>query len=97
MSKKVILEFEVKAGNGPAMEKLIGDALPDTRRYDGRISIDVMRDSDDPDKWALVEHWESQAHHETYIKWRVETGWFDKFTAMLTGEPAARYFDPVGA
>ena len=95
MTKKATFDLRVKREQAAVAEKMLGDALPDTRAFSGCISVEVMRDSDEPDRWFLMEEWESRAHHQAYVNWRVETGWVESFAANLDGEPALRYFDPV--
>lgn len=95
MTKKATFDFRVKPEQAAVAEKMLGDALPDTRAFSGCISVEVTRGSDEPDRWFLMEEWESYAHHQAYVNWRVETGWVECFAANLDGEPALRYFDPV--
>lgn len=95
MTKKATFDFRVKPEQTAVAEKMMRDALPDTRAFAGCISIDVMKDSEDPDRWFLMEEWESYDHHRAYVSWRVETGWSECFAANLDGEPTLRYFDPV--
>ena len=95
MTTKATFDFRVKPGRAAVAEKMLADALPDTRAFSGCISVEVMRDSDEPDRWFLMEEWESHAHHQAYAGWRAETGWVECFAANLDGEPALRYFDPI--
>ena len=71
--------------------------LPDTRAYDGCISIDVYQNMDAPETIVLVEKWESRAHQEKYMGWRSETGVVDKIVSQIDGAPSIRYFDLADA
>ena len=71
--------------------------LPDTRSYDGFISLNTYRDQNDPDVFVLVEEFESKAHRETYLAWRVETGVFTQLGEALAESPSIRYFDLTDA
>ena len=95
MSIKLILEVEIKPEAAAEMDAGMRAALPDTRAYDGCISIDVTRRDDNPNAWVIHEEWESKGHHERYIQWRTDTGFFEKWGPMMVGEPKTTYLNPV--
>lgn len=89
----MILDIEIKPEHGADMEAGMKAALPDTRAYDGCISVDAMRRSDNPNHWVLVEEWDTQGHHERYMQWRTETGFMAKWAPMFASEPTMTYFE----
>ncbi len=97
MSCTVLLELKVKPGTGDEVLATLKSILPDTRSYDGNISMYVIRNQDDPDVLVAVEEWESKAHHEKYLAWRTETGVMDTLMEVVAEPPILRYFDPTDA
>lgn len=93
MATTVILEAKTKSGTGNDVLAKLKDILPDTRSYDGCISLDVYQEQDDSDTLVMVEQWESKSHYEKYLNWRIETGVFAKLAEALEGAPNIRYFD----
>lgn len=97
MAVTVLLEIKAKAGTGGALVGVFKDILPDTRAYEGCISVDVLQNSDDPDTLVLVEVWEQKQNHEKYMGWRTETGLVEQLMAAVEGPPSIRYFDTADA
>ena len=97
MATTVILEVKAKPGTGNEVLAKFKEVLPDTRGYDGCISLDTLQNQEDPDTIMLVENWESKAHYDKYLAWRKETGAFDQLASALAGEPSIRYFDLTDA
>ena len=95
MSVKMILEINLKPEATAGMEAGMKEALPDTRAYEGCISVEAFRRTDDPNKWVLVEEWETQGHHERYMQWRTETGFMAKWASMFASEPTMTYLESV--
>jgi quinol monooxygenase YgiN len=58
--------------------------LGDTRAYDGCIRVDVYEDEDSA-TITLVEEWETLAHQERYLGWRIETGIQEATKDILEG------------
>jgi quinol monooxygenase YgiN len=97
MSVLVLFEFKVKPENISDMKSYLAEILPDTRAYDGCQRIDVYFDTEDTGNMAVVEYWESRAHHEKYRAWRDRAGFLDRIGAMLAGPPSLRYFERIDA
>jgi quinol monooxygenase YgiN len=97
MSVLVLFELQVKPENISDIKLYMAEILPDTRAYDGCQKIDVYLDTEDTGIMAVVEHWESRAHHEKYRAWRDGTGFLDRIGTMLAGPPNLRYFERIDA
>ena len=97
MATTILLEAKAKAGKGADLVAFFKSILPDTRSYDGCISVDVYQNMDTPDVVLLVEKWNSKAHYEKYLGWRSETGVVDKIVSQIDGAPSIRYFDLTDA
>ncbi len=93
MAVLVLVEGKVKSGSREDMISLMREILPDTRAYDGCQGVKFHTNLDAPDDMTLVEYWDSKAHYERYLAWRVETGVLGKIGSLLSGEPSIRYFD----
>lgn len=93
MSTLVLVEGPVKTEDIPKMKAYMAEILPDTRKYDGCQGVELYFNMDDQDSMILVEYWDSRAHHEKYVGWRMETGVMEKIGSMLAGQPIIRYFE----
>lgn len=81
------MEFEAKPEIGDGMGAALKAALPDTRAFDGCVKLDVLRSTENPNVWTLVEEWKSKAHHAKYAQWRTETGFMDKMMSTVVAPP----------
>jgi quinol monooxygenase YgiN len=93
MSVTVLLEVLSKPESIDELKETFKAILPDTRGYDGCISVHVVLNQDDPLNVILNETWESRAHYEKYFAWRAETGALDALSKMLSASPSLRYFN----
>ena len=41
----------------------------------------------------LVEEWESKAHQEAYLEWRVSTGLLDAIAPLVSADPLFRSYE----
>ena len=96
MAATIILEVKIKPGSGDETIALFKELLPDTRKYDGCISIDVYRNQEDPEVIVLVEQWEQRPKHEAYLNWRTETGAMAALGKLAAEPPNIRYLDNTG-
>ena len=56
----------------------------DTRTYDGCIKVDAYEDEGNS-TITLVEEWETLAHQQKYLEWRIETGTQEATKDILEG------------
>ncbi|MDA0231619.1 MAG: antibiotic biosynthesis monooxygenase [Proteobacteria bacterium] len=97
MAVTILLEVKAKKGTGNDLLATMKAILPDTRSYDGCISLNVYQNQDDSDVIALAENFESKAHYEKYVAWRVETGVMQQLGDALAEPPSIRFFDLTDA
>ena len=90
----VIVEGTVT--DNDAFDALMRDLLADTRAYDGCEGITVHRNMDEASKVVLIEHWDTRAQYDKYLKWREETGVLGKIGALLDGPPSIQCYSNVG-
>ena len=60
------------------------DALPDTRAYEGCLSVDTYID-ESTNTVHLIEDWESLDDQAKYLNWRIETGLLTNLDPILEG------------
>ncbi|PCK09312.1 MAG: antibiotic biosynthesis monooxygenase [Alteromonadaceae bacterium] len=95
MSVIVILELQSKPDTIDELKAALKSILPDTRAFDGCLSVQVTANQDDPCNLVLIEKWESRQHNETYMAWRTETGAIATLGEMLSQAPSLRYYDDL--
>jgi quinol monooxygenase YgiN len=88
MSDRVIAEFPVTAAKRAEFEATLRGALPDTRAFEGCREIEVYRDNE-RETYVLIEEWDSAAHYDRYLAWRMETGLAEMLEPLLDGGAAA--------
>lgn len=93
----VIITFDVtsKAGYEDALRMLFNETLPDTRNFEGCISVVLHSENDHPNNVFMVEEWTSRSAYEKYLAWRGERGDFEKLMSLIQGEPIIRFFDRI--
>ena len=84
MKNLVIVSFPAKEGMLEDLKETLKTALPDTRSFDGCISVDTYIE-DSTNTIHLIEDWETLDHQAKYLNWRVETGLLDDLDPILAG------------
>ena len=84
MENLVIVSFPAKPEMLETLKDAMKNALPETRAYDGCISVDTYID-ESTNTIHLIEDWETLDHQAEYLNWRVETGLLDDLDSMLAG------------
>lgn len=97
MAITVFLEVKAKSGTGSDLVAAFKGLLPDTRAYEGCISIDLYQNQDDPDVLVVYEKWETKDNYQKYLAWRQETGVLGQLIEATEGEASIRYFDLTDA
>jgi quinol monooxygenase YgiN len=93
MSQTVHLAFRCNEGQGANLLAVFGEALVDTRSFDGCESVEVYANADNPDTIVLWEKFATRAHHEAYLAWRIETGLLDMLGPILASDLEVTYLD----
>ena len=88
MKNLVIVSFPAKVGSLETLKEAMRRALPDTRNFDGCLSVKTFIE-ESTNTIHLIEDWESLNHQATYLNWRVETGLLDDLDSFLEGGAAA--------
>jgi quinol monooxygenase YgiN len=84
MTELVVLNFKAAKGKFDALGDMFRAVLGGTRAYDGCVKVDVYEDEGN-NTITLVEEWESLAHQQKYLGWRIETGIQEATKDILEG------------
>ena len=84
MTELVVLNFKAAEGKFDALADMFRAVLGYTRAYVWCIKVDVYED-EDSSTITLVEEWETLAHQEKYLGWRIETGIQEATKDILEG------------
>ena len=82
MKNLVIVSFPAKEGMMNDLKEMLKNALPDTRSFNGCISVETYIE-ESSNTVHLIEDWETLEHQADYLKWRVETGLLDILEPLL--------------
>ena len=82
MKNLVIVSFPAKEGMMDNLKETLKVALPETRNFDGCISVETYEEKS-LNTIHLIEDWESLDHQAKYLNWRVETGLLDVLDPLL--------------
>ena len=61
MAVRLVIHLEAKPGKGAEFAKLFNQRCEEMRKDKGCLEFQVFQDASNPDKFALLELWESQA------------------------------------
>jgi len=84
MKNLVIVSFPAKPETLEILKDTMRSALPDTRNYEGCLSVDTYIE-ESTNTIHLIEDWETLEHQEKYLNWRIETGLLTNLDPILDG------------
>ena len=84
MKNLVIVSFPAKKNMLETLKSAMKEALPDTRSYDGCISVDTYIE-ESTNTIHLIEDWETLEHQANYLNWRIETGLLTSLDPIIEG------------
>jgi len=88
------LELKFKPESVAAAREVMGNALKDTRAFDGNLVTDVIVNEDDDAHWIIYERWESVEQDEAYRSFRAGEGKILELPPLLAAPPVkTRYLD----
>ena len=73
-AEQMIVEFPVVVETRGEFIVELEKILVDTRAFDGCLGVTIWTNGEDADKVWLLEDWQTRAHQEAYLNWRMETG-----------------------
>lgn len=79
--RNVIVLFDIKPEKRQGFIEAIAEVTPYARQAPGNLGFNIFQYADDPNKFVLVEGWESVAAHETHL----EQDYSKKLDAAIEG------------
>jgi quinol monooxygenase YgiN len=67
-------------------------ALPATREWQGNEGLTLWQDRSDPRRISLRMNWSSLDDFDSYLAWRVETGFLGQLDAICDEPPVWHYW-----
>ncbi len=95
MATLVFVDLKPKPSELDSMLSYIREIIADTRSFDGCHEMLLYLEGEG-EGVMFVERWESQAHYDKYLAWRIETGVMEKLGAMLDSPPIIRFAEDSG-
>lgn len=90
-----VLDIRLRHDAPADAESRISSILSDTRARPGAISVDVVRDLDDPRHLLVLEVWESIEADEAYRAWRATPEGASGMSELTEGQPALTRCEPT--
>lgn len=90
MSVGVIVELVFEPGVGAS---LLEERMRFTRSYDGSEYEHLYQDSENPDRYVLVQRWESRAKYDSYWKWAMEQSGTGEMMSQLSRDMTTQYLE----
>ncbi len=84
MKNLVVVSFPAKPETINNLKETLKSALPDTRNFDGCISVKTFIE-ESTNTIHLIEDWETLEHQQKYLAWRIENGLLDLLEPLLDG------------
>lgn len=93
----LVVQFEAKPGQGPALEQAFAPAVAKTRQERGCLQYDLSRDSASPESYLLYERWTNLDDLKAHLASEHIADLGKALADVRTGPPQARILAPVGS
>jgi len=84
MSAIIIAHFKAQKGKLAEMAEVFKASLGTTRGFEGCNGLDVYVE-ESANTYTLIEEWESIAHYDAYLQWRIDTGIKEATASLIAG------------
>ena len=84
MSDRIVAVFRCLPEHVESLEEGFRASLGDTRSFEGCLDLEVTFEAASS-TFVVIQEWESVAHYDRYLAWRVENGLYDTFDRVLDG------------
>lgn len=88
MTFAAVLELRLNPEMLEQASVVLRRALEETRAFEGNLGVDVLVDDTDPNRWLVVESWETAAHDASYRGFRAGPGALTDLAPLLAAPPA---------
>ena len=92
MSINVIVSFDVKMKKIGEFTKILDSVKINLPKVEGCICVNIFKCSSVPNKFTLVETWETKELHQTHISKLSKDGSWDMIASHLSKDPESDYF-----
>ncbi len=95
MEANVIITFTVKESMLEKFTKILESVKHDLPAVQGCNSVQIFNNKDNRNIFTLVESWESEESHKSYIERVVESGAWTTIASHLECEPVSGYYTGI--
>lgn len=88
----VIINFDVKPGNIEVFRGIMDNVKTNLPNVTGCETVSIYADQNNPEKFTLIETWETKEAHQNHITSIVESGGWSEILSNLKTEPSSSYF-----
>jgi quinol monooxygenase YgiN len=89
----IICELPAKPDAVEELKNFLQEVLSDTRAFKGCQQMLVVQEQEKPERFVIIERWESKDDHLKYLAWRGERNEIQPAYKWLTSDPLIQYFD----
>jgi quinol monooxygenase YgiN len=94
MSVARVGEFRAADGQGDALAAFLASIRTIILDAEGAISCEVLRDQADPNRFLVIERWQTAEAHQASVK-NIPPDLFKQAMALFAATPKGSYFDSV--
>jgi len=91
----VIAGFAVKDGKEAECLDIVKKLVSETQKENGCIMYDCFRSTDDPQKFVIMEKWESQAKLDAHMQTAHFKEYVPKLDALAAGGVSVNVYTPI--
>ncbi|MEL6606580.1 MAG: hypothetical protein AAFP20_25665, partial [Cyanobacteria bacterium J06614_10] len=93
----VIVSVELMAEDPETLKQhlMSAEVIPTTRLASGINYSWTVQDANNPNRFVLIQQWNSVEQQSAYIDWRIERRDLAVLRSLLTEDPVVTYLSPV--
>lgn len=96
MTLIVTLELKAKTECEEKLKLLLLDSIPETRAFDGCLSVDIHQACTDAGIFMLYEKWESESKYQEYYEYRSASDAMQAAAPLLAELPRVASYNVLG-
>ena len=93
MAISILVELPAKPESIDDLKEYLKAMLPVTREFPGCQQMLVVQEQGVPERFVIIERWESKDDHLKYLAWRAERNEIAPAYEWMTSDPVMQYFD----
>lgn len=91
MSEIFMIKFQAKETASAEFLELMLSVKQDLPRVEGCEGVIVLRQTDDPARFILLETWRNREFHDANTQKLIQAGAWDHLKSLLVAEPEGSY------